>query len=230
MSGPPHTRTHQRGISLIELLVSIVILGIVSTLLLVGWTSLQGSYANSVRSNNAQAEVRDAVSRMSREIRDAQPASLTMPPSSPFTLAAADEIAFYSAFNNPGQRADGSGTGTLRLTRFYLDTSGAAAQKTLYWQRDTNASGGFDSADRRIILARDVVNTSVPSTSSPSPLFTYGYRDGSGDFTTAATIATADLDEIISVQIHLIVDANLARTPTPADLQITVRPRNAPQD
>ena len=62
----------------------------------------------------------------------------------------------------PGQRADGSGTGVLRLTRFYLDTSGSAAQKTLYWQRDTNASGGFDSADRKIVLARNVVNTSVP--------------------------------------------------------------------
>ena len=145
-------------------------------------------------------------------------------------LAAANEIAFYSAFNNPGQRADGSGTGVLRLTRYYVDTSGVAAQKTLYWQRDTNASGGFDGADRRIILARDVVNTAVPSAGSPTPVFTYGYRDGSGDFTTATTIATADLARIISVEIHLIVDANLARTPTPAQLQTTVRPRNAPQD
>ncbi len=230
MSGPPRKPASQRGISLIELLVSIIILGIVSTLLIMGWTSLQRSYASSVRANNAQAEVRDAVSRMSREIRDAQPASLTTPPSSPFTLAAANEIAFYSAFNNPGQRADGSGTGVLRLTRFYLDTSGSAAQKTLYWQRDTNASGGFDSADRKIVLAPNVVNTSFPSTGSPTPVFTYGYRDGSGDFTVATSIATADLAKIISVEIHLIIDANLARTPTPADLQTTVRPRNAPQD
>jgi prepilin-type N-terminal cleavage/methylation domain-containing protein len=230
VSGSADKRGGRHGISLIELLVSMTILGIVTTLLIMGWTSLQRSYANSVGTNNAQAEVRDAVSRMSREIRDAQPASLTTPPSSPFTLATANEIAFYSAFNNPGQRADGSGTGVLRRTRFYLDTSGSAAQKTLYWQRDTNASGSFDSSDRKIVLARDVVNTGVPSTGSPTPIFTYGYRDGSGDFTTATSIATADLARIISVQIHLIVDANLARTPTPADLQITVRPRNAPQD
>jgi prepilin-type N-terminal cleavage/methylation domain-containing protein len=230
VNGSAEKRVGQRGISLIELLVSMIILGVVTTLLIMGWTSLQRSYANSVGTNNAQAEVRDAVSRMSREIRDAQPASLTTPPSSPFTLATANEIAFYSAFNNPGQRADGSGTGVLRLTRFYLDTSGGAAQKTLYWQRDTNASGGFDSADRKIVLARNVVNTGVPSTGSPTPIFTYGYRNGSGDSTTATSIATADLAKIISVQIHLIVDANLARTPMPADLQITVRPRNAPQD
>jgi hypothetical protein len=168
------------------------------------------------------------MARASREIRDAQPVALTTPPSSPFTLAEPNQVAFYSAFNSPGARADGSGMGALRLTRIYLDTSGSAAQKTLYWQRDTNASGGFDGADRKIVLARDVVNTSVPSTGSPTPVFTYGYRDGAGDFTAATTIASANLTKIVSVQIHLVVDANLSRAPAPADLQTTVLPRNAP--
>ena len=126
--------------------------------------------------------------------------------------------------------ADGTGTGALQLTRIYLDTSGSAAQKTLYWQRDTNASGGFDSADRKIVLARSIVNNSVPSTGSPTAIFTYGYRDGSGDFTTATSMASADMAKIISIQVHLIVDANLSRTPSYADLQTTVRPRNAPQN
>jgi Tfp pilus assembly protein PilE len=218
----------QAGITLMELLVSTVILGIVTAMLLVGWTSLQRSYASGVRSNNAQAELRDSVSRMSREIRDAQPLALTTPASSPFTVATSTEVDFYSAFNQPGQRADGTGTGSLRLTRFKLDTGGSAAQKTLYWQRDTNGSGAFDASDRKIVLATNVVNTSVPSTASPTAVFTYGYRDGSGNFTTATNMATADLAKIISVQIHVIVDANLARAPKYAELQTTVRPRNAP--
>lgn len=223
-------KTTQRGITLIELLVSMIILGVVTTLLLAGWTSLQKSYAHSVKSNNARAEVRDAMSRIARELRDAQPVALTTPASSPFTLANPTEVDFYSAFNSAGVRADGTGIAALRLTRIYIDTSGSAAQKTLYWQRDTNANGGFDSADRKIVLGRDVVNTSVPSAGSPTAVFAYGYRDGSGNFTTATTIATADLPKIISVQVHLIVDANLLHSPSPADLQTTVRPRNAPQN
>ena len=80
------------------------------------------------------------------------------------------------------------------------------------------------------MLARDVVNKSVPSTASPTAIFTYGYRDGSGNFTTATTVTSVNLTKIISVQIHLIVDANLAHAPSHADLQTTVRPRNAPQN
>ncbi len=220
----------QRGITLIELLVSMIILGIVTTMLLAGWSSLQKSYASSVRADDARGEVRDAIARVSREVRDAQPIALTTPASSPFTLANPNEIDFYSAFNNPATRADGSGLSALHLTRIYLDTSGSADQKTLYWQRDTNASGAFDGGDRKIVLASNVVNTSVPSTGSPTPIFTYGYRDGSGNFTTATTMTSADLTRIISVQIHLIVDVNLSHTPTYADLQTTVRPRNAPQN
>lgn len=226
LSIPP---VRERGITLVELMVSMVILGVVTTLLLVGWTSLQKSYAHSVKGNNARAEARDAMARVSREIRDAQPVAITTPPSSPFTDAEAYEVAFYSAFNSSGVRADGSGMGALRLTRIYLDTSGGVAQKKLVWQRDTNGNGAFDGADRAMVLAKDVVNSSVPSTGSPTPIFTYGYRDVSGDYQTAASISSAQLDTIVSVHIHLIVDANLMRSPAPADLQTTVLPRNAPQ-
>lgn len=220
----------QAGITLVELLISMIILGIVTTFLIAGWISLQNSYAYSVKTNNARAQVRDAVARMSREIRDAQPLALTTPAQSPFTLANPMEVDFYSAFNNPGTSADGTGTGVLRLTRVYLDTSGSAPQKTLYWQRDMNSNGLFtDSADRKIVLASSVVNNSVPNTSY-SAIFSYGYRDGSGNFTTADTIANANLATIISVQIHLIVDVNLKHAPVYADLQTTVRPRNAPQN
>lgn len=225
----------QAGVTLVELLVSMIILTIVTTLLIAGWASLQNSYAQSVKTNDARAEVRDAVARMSREIRDAQPATLTTTGQSPFTVANPLEVAFYSAFNSPGARADGTGIGVLRLTRYYLDTSGGTPQKTLYWQRDTDNSGTFTAADRKIVLASAVVNNSVPNTNvmpnkSYTAIFTYGYRDGSANFTTADTIGSSDLVKIISVQIHLVVDVNLSHSPVYADLQTTVRPRNAPQN
>ena len=56
------------------------------------------------------------------------------------------EATFYSAYNQPGVADDGSGTGALRLTRIWLDTSGSTPQKTLYWQRDTNGNGVIDAA------------------------------------------------------------------------------------
>ena len=228
-------RRGQRGVTLIELLISMIILSVVTTMLIAGWISLQNSYAHSVKTNNARAEVRDAVSRMSREIRDAQPVALTTPAQSPFTLADPYEIDFYSAFNSVDVRSKGNGTDALRLTRFKLDTSGSTAQKTLYWQRDTNASGTFDVGDRKVVLAKGVVNPSIADTrvtpnTTYTAIFTYGYKDTSGNYTSADTIASADLAKIISVQIHLIVDANLKHAPVYADLQTTVRPRNSPQN
>jgi hypothetical protein len=43
----------------------------------------------------------------------------------------------------------------------------------------------------------------------------------------ATSMAAADLKKIVSVEVRLIVDANLAHTPSYVDLKTTVRPRNA---
>jgi prepilin-type N-terminal cleavage/methylation domain-containing protein len=229
----PGPKGLQAGITLIELLAAMVIVSIVSTMLIMGWVSLQKSYANSIRTNNAVSEARDAVSRTAREIRDAQPLALTTPAQSPFTLANPMEARFYSAFNNPGTRADGTGIGALRLTRIYLDTGGVLPQKTLYWQRDTDNSGTFTAADRAIVLARSVVNNSIPNTyvtpaTSFTPVFAYGYRSGLS-FLMADSMPTADLSKVVSVRIRLLIDDNLARPPAYSSLETTVRPRNAPQ-
>jgi len=232
MQMSPFRRSNaQGGVTLIELLVSIAILGIITALLVTSWIALQNSYGHSVRSSNARGQARDALARASREIRDAQPLTLTSPLPPPFLLAQPTEIQFYSAFNNPGVRQDGSGTGALRKTRIYLDTGGSSAQKALIWQRDTNNSGGFDAGDRAIILATSVVNNSVANTNvtpstSYTAIFTYTCRNASGDITASDTVGAADLGKIVAVQIHVIVDDNLAHAPAPADLQTTVRPRN----
>lgn len=239
-------RSSQAGMTLIELLISMIILGIVSTMLITGWINLQRASAFTVKDNNARADARDGLSRMTTELRDAQPQSLPTTTASPtatpmpdptwsiYTVAGPWEVDFYSAYNTPGAGADGTGTGKLRLTRFYLDQSGSTAQKTLYWQRDTDNNGtiaapGAGCPDRTFVVAHNVVNTSIPSTASPTAIFTYGYRDTvSGQYlTTDNSDGTLDLTTVISVQIRLITDVNLSHAPKYIDLSTTVRPRNA---
>jgi prepilin-type N-terminal cleavage/methylation domain-containing protein len=225
-------REAQSGITLIELLVSMIILGIVSTMLIAGWVNLQRASAFALRSNNARAEARDGLSRMTIELRDAQP--LVMPTTSPsptawatYTVAQPMQVVFYSAFNQPGAASDGTGTGVLKPTRLYLDTSGSTLQKTLFWQRDTDGVAGWTSGDRKFILAKNVVNSSIPSTSSPTAIFTYGYRQGGVVLWTDNSDSTLDVMSIVAVRIRLITDVNSARAPAYIDLSTTVRPRNA---
>jgi len=208
-------RGAQAGITLIELLISMIILTIVSTMLVGGWISLQRSFAFAQATNTARATARDALDRVSSELRDCQPPTTG---GSPFTSASPYRCVFYSSYNQAGASADGTGNKStvLLLTRIYLD------QKTLYWQRDTNGSGTFTSADRTIVLATNVVND---ASTLNVPIFTYGYKDTSGNYATATTMA--DPSKIISVQVRLVVDANLSHTPKYVDLTTTVRPRNA---
>ena len=222
-----HQRTdRQLGITLIELLVAMLIMGVITTMLVMGWINLQRATTFTVQDNNARADARDALARMTVELRDAQPLALqtATPIPSPtwsiFTVAQAMETDFYSAFNvvvgGTPAASDGTGTAALRLTRFYLDAG------TLMMQRDMDNDGAFD---RDWVLAEHVVNASVPSSSNPTPLFLYGYRDSDGAYLTTST--PTDLSQIISVQIRVITDVNLQHAPKSIDLITTIRPRNA---
>ena len=56
MTSPPHTqsarrRRRQAGITLVELLVTMIILSVVSTLTILTWFALQSSYARTVSAN-----------------------------------------------------------------------------------------------------------------------------------------------------------------------------------
>jgi prepilin-type N-terminal cleavage/methylation domain-containing protein len=232
----------QAGMTLIEILIALTIFAIVTTMLVGGWINLQRSSVFAVQTLDARATVRDALGRISSELRDGQPTALpTAPPASTsmpalFTIAQPTEVEFYSVFNLAGADDEGSGT-ARRLTRIWLDTAGSTPQLDLYWQRDTNGNDIIDGADRTRLLASDVVNNSIPN-SSVTPqapytaIFRYWYRDASGALSKADAIPGADLadTQIVAVQVRLIVDANLNRAPSPIDLTTTVRPRNASVD
>ena len=50
----------QGGLTLIETLVSMIILIILTTMIIIGWANLQRASANSLRTNQARASLRDA--------------------------------------------------------------------------------------------------------------------------------------------------------------------------
>ncbi|HEY5471663.1 MAG TPA: prepilin-type N-terminal cleavage/methylation domain-containing protein [Candidatus Limnocylindrales bacterium] len=226
-------RGSQHGITLIELLVAMIIMTVISTMLVGGWISLQRSYAFARAANTARGTARDALDRMASDLRASQPPTNVVGATqfyfagtSPY-VCDAYHCVFYSAYNN-FPAAYGDAFGQVALTAIWLDTSGTTAQKTLYWQRDTASPiGTLTSADRKIVLAQNVVNTSL---SPARPIFTYYFRDsttGVYSHSPATSLTSSSVANLRSVQIELVVDANLSHTPTYVDLKTTVRPRNA---
>jgi prepilin-type N-terminal cleavage/methylation domain-containing protein len=229
------TRRSQNGLTLIELLVAMIILSIISTMLVGAWISLQRSYAFASAANKARATARDAIDRVSSELRAAQPPTLvaSTPMPTPFYFADVSPDAyncvFYSAYNNSAA-ADGTGMARRRLTKIWLNTS----DQKLYWQRDTypspNGDGQLTSNDRTLVLARNVVSYSL---SPKKPIFVYYFRDPTtGVYTNSkdapvTLLTSTSAANLVSVQIELVVDANLAHTPSYADVITTVWPRNA---
>lgn len=225
-------RGSQHGITIIELLITMIIMTVVSTMLIGGWISLQRSYAFTQRTNTARATTRDALDRVASELRAAQPPTTTTG-ATPFYFALTSPYVcgpnasvFYSAYNNSAA-ADGTGVAQVRLTAIWLDTSGSTAQKTLYWQRDTNNNGSLlDAVDRKIVLARNVVNGVYTGAAVSLPIFRYYFRDSTGVYTDDTSLTSTSVAALRSVQIELVVDANLAHTPSYVDLKTTVRPRS----
>jgi prepilin-type N-terminal cleavage/methylation domain-containing protein len=234
MKTPTKTeRRSQAGITLVELLVAMVVMGIVTTMLVGTWISLQRAFAYVRADNTAGATGRDALSRISSELRAAQPnpsgnpasaTSFVLTLTTPYVCDANDCV-FYSAYNNSSTASlsGTSGTNQLRLTAIWLDTSGSAAQKKLYWQRDTNGDGTLNASDRKILLADNVVNTQA---SISRPIFTYVLRAGE-TYSTATSLTGTNVGSLVAVNVELAVDANVGHTPTYVDLVSTVRPRNA---
>jgi prepilin-type N-terminal cleavage/methylation domain-containing protein len=231
------SRRSQSGITLIELLITMVILSIVTTMLIGAWISLQRAYAFASAKNNATAQSRDAIDRISSEVRTAQGRIYTASPSpstsTPFVVGGtspyvcdANAITFYSAYNNPDAALNSGqyGRGQLRLTSIWLETSGSKPQKTLWWQRDTSITpNGLDSSDRKIMLASNVVNTAAVIN---KPIFMYNVLNSSGNISQETSLTSANVASLVSVQIEVIADVNITHTPTFVDLVTTVEPRN----
>jgi type II secretory pathway pseudopilin PulG len=210
--------------TLVELLVSMTILFVVTTLIIVGWSSLQASYSSTIKGSEARDAARDAVSRMTREIRDMQPETSG---GSPIVSASDDEITFYSAFNDAAA-IDDPGTNGLThvaLVRYWYayDASSEPAEWCIYRQRDVNGDGSFTAADPKLLVARNIVNgATLPGQSGPIPVFQY-FDGGSAN---ALSTPVSDVSAISTIEIHVVADLNPEHTPTYFDLVTTIKPRN----
>ena len=73
---PVTRRGAEAGLTLVEVLVSMIILSIITTGLITAWVNLQRGANFAVAANNSRATARDAISRISSELRAAQPTAL----------------------------------------------------------------------------------------------------------------------------------------------------------
>jgi len=218
----------QDGFTMVEMLVTLIIMGIVTTMVLTIWFALQNSYAFSINSNNSRSIARDSIARMEREIRDAaaQPDTLRPGVDSGFpyvdaaiNLAAPSQINFTTPFNDPSQ--------VIEDVAYKYVANAGGKDGTLYRYRATNQTCIDPTTDPtavRTILASNVVNYTAGNN---IPMFTYTSYAAGGTYTTSnSATGTANLQNILSVQIHLLVDTNPGHSPVYMDLISTVEPRN----
>jgi prepilin-type N-terminal cleavage/methylation domain-containing protein len=223
----------QKGVSLIELLIAMSILTVITTMILVSWFALQNSYAYSVHSAHAREAARDAVSRMTVVIRDAQGYTNETTSVGAISVAESSKIVFTTSYAQTGGANVGS---TPVLSGFiFIPPTPPTGTGKIYSVRDENTSGSVDDEIANIsngqlgqygrLVVDNVVNNSA--TSPPTSLFSYTYFDSLGTLHPAATsLSSADVKYIYSVQIHCLVDLNPGRSPVYMDLQTTAQPRN----
>ena len=95
---------------------------------------------------------------------------------------------------------------------------------TLYWQRDSNHTGTLDAGDRKTVLATNVINT--PTSMTTNPIFTYNLYDATNGYSTTNSLTSLNVASVVSVQVNIVVDANISHTPRYIDLMTTVQLRN----
>jgi prepilin-type N-terminal cleavage/methylation domain-containing protein len=210
MTAPSLRRQH--GMTLVELLVAMIIMGVLTTMIIGTWISLTSAYSFTSRSDRQRDFANQAIARMAREVRDAQkvPGSTT----GAFTFAYPNQIRFYSTFNMAG---NSDPTSTPRLTRFML-RNGAV-------YRDLAGNDGIfgtgDDVSR--LLVKDVVNVS-----QATDLFRYSAINATTGqmYQSSGETTLVPAARIQTVRILLLVDLNPGKSPNYMDISTTVEPRN----
>lgn len=215
----PIPRKRQSGMTLVELLVAMIIMGILTTMIIGSWIALSNAYSFTSRSNKQRDIAGQAIARMAREIRDAQ--SVQGGTTDAFVYAYPNEIRFYSTFNMNGAQDP---TTTPRLTRFVLKETNSTTHVGAIFREFPGPDKEFDNGnDVSYRLVGDVVNLRTGD-----DLFKYSavdpvsgdvvLSDGTGSLVPAARIQT--------VGVLLQVDLNPGNSPNYMDIETTVQPRN----
>lgn len=232
-------RRGQGGITLIELLAAMSIAAVVSAMVIASWIALSDSYGTTVRRGKAGDWARLGLSRMVREIRDAE-----QPPASiaevAITRARPYYIVLYTTFNKPGNTAASLPPrlvmyrlySTGELYRFHdADGDGSIAGVNITvesWPTVTFSLAERTTGEGAQLMTQNVVNASVPSTASPTALFTYLSYASDGTLTRASDVrGTTARGQIRAVELNLLVDLNPGKSPVYTHLRSTAQLRNA---
>jgi type II secretory pathway pseudopilin PulG len=238
----------QEGLTLMELLIGLIISAIVSTMLVTIFISLQGANSYSISSAEARNMARTALSRLEREIRDAETPSTAYYTASGFNQTTTScmartmptWVALFTTFNQAGSMPYVA----ARLVVYRLYPDG-----TLWRYADSDGDGrngglGTWSSSLRLtmneatetstwegrqLVVSHVVNGTVPDSTTPTDLFQYSYYDSAGALQLQNTVTGSLRQSILAVQIHLLVDLNPKHSPTYIDLLTTAQLRNARQ-
>jgi prepilin-type N-terminal cleavage/methylation domain-containing protein len=225
VAAPVRRQDRRSGLTLIELLVVIAIGSVVTGALLTTWFALGDSYSMTTSSTKAREFARDAVARLGRELRDAEPAG-TDPALRSVTT---DEIVFTTTFNDPDNELVDS---EPILTRYWYEWDAEKGSGALHRQRDMDNDGLFeadgvtvDADDRDTVVVRNVLNE--PGTDGHADVFAYSYIDASGSVVEqGSSPETTSLPTIFLVHVTLSVDLNPESAPAPMQLSTTVQLRN----
>jgi type II secretory pathway component PulJ len=224
----------QSGLTLVELLVGMVVMVLLSSMMIMVYFALSGSFSYSAKSSTSREQARQALARMAREIRDAE----AIPANSEVAMVRAREMwtAFYSTFNEAGNSNPGM-VPHLVVYRLYSD-------QELWRFEDSNNDGTIAgvninpspddhyalseqvNGEGRMMVVKNVVNYDS-KTPTPVPLFAYSYVDDSGQIVMSSYVYYAEnRGRILNAQIHLLVDLNPGHSPVYADLQTSAQLRN----
>lgn len=219
------------GLTLVELLVVVAIGSVVTGAVLLTWFSLSRSYSMTTSGAQSRELARDAVARLARELRDAEPKG-TYPA---LRSVGTDEIVFTTTFNEPGNELVNS---EPVLTRYWYEWVEDEGTGVLHRQRDSQTSGRVgelfledgvtpDPDDRDMIVVRHLLNPVDPETGHAN-LFAYSYIGADGDVVSKGPPpeAAASVPTIFLVYVSLSVDLDPGSAPQPMDLTTTVQLRN----
>ncbi|MFA4965063.1 MAG: prepilin-type N-terminal cleavage/methylation domain-containing protein [Thermoleophilia bacterium] len=247
-------RARQEGISLIELLVGMAIMGVISAMLLTGWFALSKSWGFTTHSADARDSGRQAMQRLQREVRDAEKppqgylgTSSSGAPDAIIFRARAYWIALSTTFNNSGNAVAGwtGATPTPSPSRPHLVVYRLYDDKELWRFEDLDNDGRIDrSPGLYLDLSHEyppefnaseqtdgegatLILKDVVNYGSAAPLFAYNTYDAAGVLHSDNALYNDDRQSIVAVQLRLLVDLDPARAPVFADLRGTAQLRNA---
>jgi prepilin-type N-terminal cleavage/methylation domain-containing protein len=210
----------QDGVTLVELLVSIIIAGVLSTMLIGTWLTLNRSFRTSTISTEQRDHAQQAISLMEREIRDAEAVTAM-----PILKAQSSQLLLTTTFNNAGNETN---VNQPRRVQYQLaedpdDPAGLPASKQ-NWQlvriKDRLGSAPGFGDDPQQVLVDHVVN------SVTEPIFYYTYYDADGIWRRDSNVTSANLLHLLTVEVHLKVDQNPGHSPEYLLITTTIQPRN----